>query len=232
MAAQSPDLQGIKARRKWSTLRLFGCLLGVGLAVEVIYVFWVEPGLTKTKYPPRPAHVGVLTPSGGMGSTPFIHGGLETPTTVPASEANLPDDAEVIGIQVGNRFRAYHLAAMEVPIRHVINDVVNHLPVSVTYCNLTECVRAFVGKSGCRPLALGLGGLQGGEMVLRWNGVSYYQRTGRAVAEGLGELPLQEYPHTRTTWKAWREAHPDTDLFTIQPASNSPLGDTELRGMK
>jgi hypothetical protein len=167
-----------------------------------------------------------------MGSTPFIHEGLQTPATVAAREANLPDEAEVIGIQVGDRYRAYQLTAMEVPIRHVINDVVNRLPVSVTYCNLTQCVRAFGGKSGCQPLALGLGGLQGGEMILRWNGVSYFQRTGKAVSEGLGDLPLQEYPHTRTTWKAWREAHPDTDLFMIEPASDHEAGDIGTGGMK
>ena len=55
----------------------------------------------------------------------------------------VPDDTLVIGIESGGRSRAYMLSAFTRPDEHVCNDLIDGVPVTVTYCDLDDCVRLF-----------------------------------------------------------------------------------------
>lgn len=141
--------------------------------------------------------------------------GISRPPTRPALLARIADDAEVIGVCVGDQSRAYLLTALgESPERHVINDLFGDRPVSVTYCGLTHCARVFTATRTGKVLNLNVGDLVQGKMTLQVGNVRYAHATGKNLSSpGGAPLPYAEFPHERTTWGRWRKAHPETDIF-------------------
>ena len=138
--------------------------------------------------------------------------GLDRPGTLPASGATLGDGELILGIEVGGKARAYHQRSMNARSRHVVNDVIGGRAITVTYCDLADCARAFGGDDRPRP-ARRLArrprrrpdAAEGRRVVLR-SGV----RTARRTRPGLGRVavPLSVIP-----------AHPD-DLGRMEVASS------------
>jgi hypothetical protein len=148
-------------------------------------------------------------------ATPFVVPGLQRPPARPAALAALPDDAPVVGVMVQGRPRAYLLEAMSKRSNHVLDDVLGETPVTVTYCDQADCVRVFTANTPGVPLPIDLGGWDGDAMLLRVDGVFYRQDTGKSKLDGdRGNFPYAPLPFERTTWGAWKAAHPDTDVFT------------------
>src|SRR5262249_19521733 len=104
-----------------------------------------------------------------------------------------------------------------------VNDVLGGRPVSVTYCNVLRSSRAFAGEPGGAPLEIGVGGWINRGLALRVGGEDYAQMTGECLSRPSSRrIPYEEYPHVRSTWKAWREAHPDTDVYVDPPFDEGP----------
>ena len=141
--------------------------------------------------------------------------GLRNPPTFPAAQSKIADVDEVIGVVANGKPRAYWLKALSYPPWHIVNDVVGGVPVSVTYCDRTNCTRVYTNGPSSTPLAVDLGGLYGKEMVVKIGGVLYFQESGQPFDPGQGgsPLPFADHAWERTTWKEWRNRHPDTDLF-------------------
>jgi Protein of unknown function (DUF3179) len=174
--------------------------------------------------------VGTPAPSDPMMMTPFIMPGQYQPPTVPAEVAELDDDEEVIGISVNGRHRAYRLRAMASITCHVINDLFDDTPVSVTYCDQNECVRAFTGDPDGDSLPIMLGG-RARRMVLRVGNSFYFQDDVEPFNhKRMPPFPYPNYPYERTTWKKWRDAHPDTDVFVASNYNPLMAGRTEEGG--
>jgi len=144
--------------------------------------------------------------------------GLQKPQTLPAAAARIADGDEVIGVVVNGKPRAYWLKALKYPPWHIVNDVVVGVPVSVTYYDRTDCTRVYTSGQSSTPLEVNLGGLYGSEMVVKVGGVLYFQETGEPFEPGEAgpSLPFANYPWERTTWKQWRQRHPETDVFIGQ----------------
>ncbi len=148
------------------------------------------------------------TTEGSVGlpyDTPFIVEGIKQPATVAVADVDLSDDAQVIGVSVGERQRAYAIAALSGMSTHVVNDLIGDVPVSVTHCDQTACTRVFTSDQLGTPIDLWLGGWQEGELAVRYRDRHY--------AQSSRNVPLPDMPFTVTTWKEWREQHPDTDVF-------------------
>jgi hypothetical protein len=138
------------------------------------------------------------------------------------------DDSPVIGVTAGGRHRAYLVGALSAPKSHVYNDRLGGVPVTVTYCDLDDCARVFTAPPGSRPLPLGVAGLDGrrpGKMVIRYGDEFYWQDTGESLKAGAARLGLATIAAVRTTWKAWRAAHPESDLYAgLQPPGTTVPG--------
>jgi hypothetical protein len=131
----------------------------------------------------------------------------------PAAAARLPEGATVIGVSVGGRHRAYLLSALaEGPAHHVVNDLVGGRPLSVAYCDIHDCVQVVTGEGGS-PLNVRVAGMDGQGMFLAAGGQGYRQGTLEPLEAGAPAFPYRRHPWERTTWGAWRRAHPDTDVF-------------------
>ena len=89
--------------------------------------------------------------------------------------------------------------------------------VTVTYCDLNECVKAFGGGERRVPLDIAQAGLLDGHMLLKVAGVSYDQETGEVVETPQGTppqpFPYATIPSTRTTWGKWKTQHAETDVY-------------------
>jgi hypothetical protein len=129
----------------------------------------------------------------------------------PALSATLPDDAEIVGVVVNGKARAYLLKALAPLDHHVVNDLVAGVPLSITYCNETQCLRAFTGKTAGQPLDIWTGGYANG-LLLKVGSDFFEQQSGKGLSPGT-TFPYQDYPHERTTWKAWKEAHPASEVY-------------------
>jgi Protein of unknown function (DUF3179) len=140
--------------------------------------------------------------------------GISRPPTRRAADAKLADDEEVIGIVVDGKARAYRVRAFDQLERHIVNDLIGDRPVTVAYCNVSDCARAYAGERGDRLLDVSQGGLQGVEMILKVSETYYWHRTAEPVETGGGPpFPYATYPLARRTWGDWRREHPDTDLY-------------------
>src|SRR5262245_25320643 len=100
----------------------------VAVTVSVGYVFLVEPGPEPPQVDALPPHVGPSSP--GPVSTPFLWRGVSRPATVPAAQANVPDEAEILGVSAGGKHRAYEVSVMKAMIRHVVNDLLGGVPIT------------------------------------------------------------------------------------------------------
>ena len=172
-----------------------------------------------TSSPVPPPLGGPQTP-GTVRPTPFIVRGHRCPPVRTAAEADLSDEAPVVGVLVGGTPRASVLSALCSPLRHGINDLVGDTPVTIAYCNQSDCLRAYTADTPGVPLPVDLGGWDGKAMMLRMGNKFYWQESGKASVPGAPELPCRSLPFQRTTWGEWKKAHPDTDVFT--GAENEP----------
>jgi hypothetical protein len=148
-----------------------------------------------------------------MMPTPWIAPGVSRPPMRAAKDAGLEDEAPVVGVVVAGKARAYSLAALSHISRHVVNDRLGDVPVTVTYCDLYQCLRIFTDEGRTEALELSQGGRGTDGLVLLYGGTFYNQSTGERTSPG-DPLPLRPVPHEQTTWKAWRAKHPETDVYT------------------
>lgn len=135
----------------------------------------------------------------------LFHAGLESPPMRNGQKASIPDDAELIGVALPGGARAYLVSAMTTVDNHIINEVVDGVPHTVTYCNRTGCARVFTKSGSQSSLKLMVGGLRGGKLLVGLDGFMYVQDD--------PAIPLPELAFTRTTWKEWIDRHPDTLVY-------------------
>ncbi len=164
-------------------------------------------------------HLSKNTAEVGQGPTQplreFAMPGIARPPVIDAGSSSLRDEEEVVGVEVGGRPRAYRLDAFRDRSAHVVNDLVGDVPVSVAYCDISNCLRAYTGE-GAEPLGLAVGGLlEAREMVLDYGGTLYLQGSGAALVAGseARSIPLRRLEPQRTTWGQWRRLHPTTDVY-------------------
>jgi Protein of unknown function (DUF3179) len=222
-----------------------------GLAAELLLqavaiVVIAAPGQVARRQQDDVPTTGV--PKKGASWREILTDPIKRPGVVAAQDAGLPPDEMVIGVMVGGKARAYRLEAMEGRSKHLVNDLVAGVPVSVAYCNVTGCVRGYTGPPGPAPLDLAVAGLLNDEMVLNAGGSLYFQGSGKlvdpallesshnpiAVAhahnarktltanQGTSGIPYDTLTPVLTTWQAWVEQHPDSDIYTgIRPEESS-----------
>jgi hypothetical protein len=208
------------------TARLtLACLLKGSLVVAVAllaYYLWLVRGTLLSQPPSKPDESDARFPHPKARFTVDEDGrvyprshlpGIATPPIRSAADADIADSDEVIGVCIGKRARAYRIDALAYP-RHVINDLIDGRAVSVTYCDRAQCARVFTDKSAKAPLQLDIAGQRMDGLILQIGDIEYDQKTGRNLTSPKGaSLPYKDSVFVRTTWRKWREAHPDTDIY-------------------
>jgi uncharacterized protein DUF3179 len=145
----------------------------------------------------------------------FDHEGISEPPVVAASAATLGDDEEILGVVVNGHARGYQLSALKQPLHHIVNDVIAGRPVSVLYCDLSQCATAYGGEPGSAALPIRHGGERDGKLVLQIQGAYYEQDSGTLIepADRPRSIPYAPVPLERKTWREWKKEHPDTQVY-------------------
>jgi hypothetical protein len=137
--------------------------------------------------------------------TPMMLPGMIAPVTLTATEAEVDAKELVIGITVGDVHRAYIVHAFAPWGQKVINDLINEIPITVTYCDIQERARVFTSTERGEYLQVGLGGWTNKEMFFYIDNIRFAQSSKNA--------PLPDYPYIITTWGEWLEVHPDSRIY-------------------
>ncbi len=170
----------------------------------------------------------ILDPPEGstLMSTPMVTAGIENPVMILAKDANIDPQSLVIGVIVEGRARAYPVRALSGMLQHVVNDVVeseggNVKPLTITYCDMTDCVRVLAPEDGSIQSSLGLGtlGLLDGGLALTY-GQNNYKQTD--AIPGLIDYESQKMP-----WGEWLAQHPETLVY-----AGSDVRDVQLPNKK
>ena len=121
-------------------------------------------------------------------------------------EVELADDSVVISVDVDGQSFAFPKKFMEGVGDHIASELLAGLPIAVTYCNETECVRVFTRDASLGKIELDQFGLVNGGLSVQLNGNVYAQES--------KEIPLDDYMFALVRWADWKDSHPDGLVLT------------------
>ena len=131
--------------------------------------------------------------------------GVTAPDMLNADAVELPASTEIVGVEINGEFCAFVLNSMLSPRKHIVNLVIDESPLSVTYCNLVDCVRVLT-REGNGAIPLSVGGLDVDNQLVLLLGDLHYGQSSPG-------LPLNDYPFDRMTWGKWKAQHPTTKIY-------------------
>ena len=152
---------------------------------------------------------------------------LDHPSFVGVAEAHrwLEDDEPVLVIETEGASRAY---PYQVLIWHeIVNDEIDGLPLAVTYCPLCNTALVFARRHGERTLDFGTTGrLRHSDLIMydRQTETWWQQATGEAIVGTLAGETLERYPAQTTSWRTFRETHPDGQVLSRETGYDRPYG--------
>jgi len=133
-----------------------------------------------------------------------------------------PNDADflrakdrVLGVYHNDIARAYPIRILD---RHeIVNDLFADEAIVVTYCPLCFSGMAFTARTANAPLTFGVSGLLYNSDVLlydRQTGSLWSQIRSQAISGPLKGVQITPIAAAHTTWRNWRERHPDTQVLS------------------
>jgi hypothetical protein len=136
---------------------------------------------------------------------------VDDPKFVDVAAADLRDDDVVFGIVRGGTATAY---PQPILVHHeIVNDRLDGVPVSVTYCPLTGTAMGF--ERGDTTFGVS-GNLVNSNLVMydRATDSRWPQVLATAISGPLEGRSLREFDLVWTTWKRWRGRHPTTRVLS------------------
>ena len=172
------------------------CLLVLATAFAWGFLTYQDLNLSRNRYadlPPDPtAGIQMSTP----GSMERIDRTFEA-----VSDSDLDDEDIIIALEINGVHYAYPKRRLSDVGAHVATEMLGDVPIAVTYCNESECVRVFVGDVGGDRLDITQEGLDEDKFLILVNGEPFFQED--------KSIPLQDYAFKLVTWNQWKTEHPD-----------------------
>lgn len=187
---------------------------------------------------PLPTTADALTEEARSGGPPKDGiPSIDDPSFLSAEAVDFLDPGDpVFGVTTDGVTKAY---PQKILVSHeIVNDDLNGTPVSVTYCPLTGTVQGFYRGN----TEFGVSGrLINANLVMydRTTETWWPQILATAIPGPWNKAPkirsLQEFRLIWTTWKAWRDQHPDTHVLSTDTGhaenySRDPYGSYNPRG--
>lgn len=152
---------------------------------------------------------------------------IDEPKFVPARAADyLSDDEPVFGLIRGGEIRAY---PQQVLVHHeIVNDTVDGERIAITYCPLTGTVMGFTGLRDRPGLTFGTTGRLVNSNLLMYDRETdseWPQALGVAVSGELYGQRLRTVPLLWSSWRAWRTAHPETQVLSTDTGALRSYGE-------
>jgi len=142
---------------------------------------------------------------------------IDRPKFIASMEADrfLSGEEVVFGLYYGREARAY--PAMIMVWHEIVNDVVNGQPVLVTYCPLCYAAIAYERVIDGVAVEFGVSGkLYNSDLVMydRLTKSFWSQILGKAIVGQYAGRELKRIPLDLTTWRLWKQLHPDTVVLS------------------
>ena len=156
---------------------------------------------------------------------------LDDPQFIRAmDETRIEAGEPVITLEMGGTARAY-------PIRYltwheIVNDVVDGVPVAVTFCPLCNSALSFDRRVKGRVLSFGVSGkLRHSDMIMydRETESWWQQALGEGIVGEMTGVELTLLPSWMESWAEFVARHPD-GLVMAEPAFNRDYGRNPYRG--
>lgn len=137
---------------------------------------------------------------------------LDDPKFISASDAGfLSLDDKLLGVNFNGVIKAYPIGILD--YHELVNDIFNGQPVTLSYCPLCGTGVVFNPVVEGDRLEFGVSGLLYNNDLLMYDRNTdslWSQMEGRAISGPLKGTYLEKIPVEHTTWRIWRERHPDT----------------------
>ncbi len=172
------------------------CLLVLATAFAWGYLTYQDLNLSRNRYANLPPD-----PTGGIQmSTPGSMERIDR-TFEAVSDTELDDDDIIIALEINGAHYAYPKRRLSDVGAHVATEILDDVPIAVTYCNESECVRVFTGDVGGDRLDITQEGLDQDKFLILVNGKSFFQED--------KSIPLKDYAFELVSWHQWKTEHPD-----------------------
>ncbi len=157
---------------------------------------------------------------------------IENPIYITSEEGDvfLSDSDIVFGLHFKNVTIAY---PQRILVWHeIVNDRIDGLPISITYCPLTGSTITFQGVIGGNGTTFGTSGkLINSNLVMydRFNEAYWPQILSQAINRAPKGIGLQKIQMFFTNWSNWKKLHPDTLVLSKETGyfrnyNNDPYG--------
>lgn len=129
----------------------------------------------------------------------------------PAQADFLNPEDRILGIAQNGTSKAYPIRILN--YHEIVNDKLNSKPIAITYCPLCGTGLAFSATINNIDHSFGVSGLlYNSDMLLydRQTESLWSQIMKQAIAGPQKGAKLKQLPLTHTSWRSWRQQHPDT----------------------
>ncbi|MCH7586348.1 MAG: DUF3179 domain-containing protein [Acidobacteria bacterium] len=129
----------------------------------------------------------------------------------------------VLGFVTGGRAYAYPFKILN--FHEIVNDVLDGIPVLISYCPLCRSAIVYDRRVDGETLSFGnTSALYESDLVMvdRSTGSYWWQVAGSAIVGPLTGAILDPLPSVVATWKSWEEGHPDTLILTRDTGFSRP----------
>jgi len=133
----------------------------------------------------------------------------------PAEASFLSGNDRVMGVMIEGRAHAYPIGIMN--YHEIVNHSTRDSQWLVSYCPLCGTGMVFDANVDEQALTFGVSGLLYNSDLLMYDRQTeslWSQIEARAVSGPLKGTELELMPSQLTTWKAWRQQHPDTRVLS------------------
>lgn len=141
---------------------------------------------------------------------------LSNPKYIDPEEASyLSGKDRVMGVVIEGTPHAYPVGIMN--YHEIVNHETDQGQWLISYCPLCGTGMAFDGEVNGKELTFGVSGLLYNSDLLMYDRQTeslWSQIEGRAVSGPLKGTELELMPSQLTTWRAWREQHPETRVLS------------------
>jgi len=141
-------------------------------------------------------------------------------------EMSLADDDRVIGVERAGSARAYPRRVLN--LHEIVNDTFDG-PLLVTFCPLCGSGMTAERRVDGEVTNFGVSGLLYQSDLVMYDEATeslWSQIRAQAIRGDRTGETLTLVPSTLTTWGAWQEEHPDTEVLLPPPISNTIVGRT------
>lgn len=221
-------------KKKYKRVILGGLVVGVAIAAGWILSDHPSNPITLTSQIPKPTQMSLPTRRPRRlrpGDMELVADSNFFPTIITTDDSfisvqgaylELAEEEFVIGLEIEGDARAYPVKLLS--LYEIINDQVGGTPVAVTWCPL--CFTAIVfERSVDKELVFSVSGyLFHDNLVMYDLGTKTYwsQILGEAIRGAYRGTRLEVLPSQFTTWKAWKEAYPETVVLSAKRLGQDP----------